>query len=119
MGNLFSIIGHQKSCASSAKECQLNSLLLEYFIQAELTKTGGPSEVPPSAKKAKSEGNNSTEEEKTAEVVCGHASDSSSAVAAKKTEAEGTPVSNQKVMKITDCPHTTRKHYAKVFKTAN
>lgn len=39
--NIPNIILHAKKCTSNT-ECQLNSLLLDYFIQSELGKSDDP-----------------------------------------------------------------------------
>jgi hypothetical protein len=98
--NLSKLMGHQKSC-NQTPECQLNGLLLEYFIQSELNKEPETKcdevEIGKLADKV-------TEEEK---------SEGSSKV------QDGVKTASAKVMKITNCPHTTRKHYAKVPHLSN
>jgi hypothetical protein len=92
------------------KACKMNKLLLDYFIQTELTRMQPEPEVSKDSKIT-------IRKESTQGAFMSEANEKVSADLEVKPENQNEDVqqSAQKVMLITKCPHAHRKHYAKVI----
>jgi hypothetical protein len=100
--SLPSVIRHQKDCVKN-KACKLNKLLLDYFIHSELER------MQPETPKEKI---SIQQQEPTPQPLLEIESKGKDKEESHIDEAHQ---SAQKVMLITKCPHTHRKHYAKVI----